>query len=334
MVLTNIRPVVTHGFRRVRVELPLSLGSDFFKGHGHGNDYLVFEEGDSWLVTPEAVQVLCHRTRGVGSDGIVALLDQAPGGTVGRNQRASGSAFRLRMFNPDGSEFERSGNGLRILASYLYVKGRVSLGNPFEVAVGGDTVTMEILEEESGGLLNIAVDMGTASLGMKAVGGESPYLAKGEGIESSLGEEISTTLYGPHGAPLEVCPVSVGNPHCVVFRPKLQDQELLSVGPFLTGHTAFPNGVNVQLATVLGPADVQILIWERGVGRTASSGTSACAVAVAGVGRGLLQPGTIRVGMEGGEFSVTVSDRMRVRLEGPVQPLCTGTLRAELVARL
>jgi len=133
---------------------------------------------------------------------------------------------------------------------------------------------------------------------MEAVGGVGPDSMPDLNVE------------GPDGSDLSVCPVSVGNPHCVVFRPRLQEEELLGLGPFLTKNPAFPKGVNVQLAEVRSSGDVQILIWERGVGRTASSGTSACAVAAAGVRKGLLQPGKIRVGMEGGDFFVTVSHQM------------------------
>ncbi|HEM46242.1 MAG TPA: hypothetical protein ENO23_04265, partial [Alphaproteobacteria bacterium] len=118
---------------------PPTLSASFFKGHGLGNDYLVFEEGDDWVASAPNVRRVCDRHRGVGSDGIVVLLAR-PGGAVpvsGRPSDAPGrggssgapgrgepsgapeSVLRLRMFNPDGSEFERSGNGLRVLASYV-----------------------------------------------------------------------------------------------------------------------------------------------------------------------------------------------------------------------
>ncbi|HET9948797.1 MAG TPA: hypothetical protein VFQ22_07735, partial [Longimicrobiales bacterium] len=103
---------------------PPRLSASFYKAHGLGNDYLVFEEGDAWRASPAAVRAVCHRHTGVGGDGIVALL-------AGR----SGEAFRLRMFNPDGSEFERSGNGLRVLAAYL--AGRLRVRSPYRVEVGG-----------------------------------------------------------------------------------------------------------------------------------------------------------------------------------------------------
>ncbi len=303
---------------------PLSLGSGFFKGHGHGNDYLVFEQGDAWHVTAKTVQAICHRHRGVGGDGIVALLsEEAPKPRrEGPKEESSPPPFRLRMFNPDGSEFERSGNGLRVLGAYLFSKGVVEVDRAFPVEVGGETVGMEILGEEPGGLLNVAVEMGRARFGIDAVGGRPEMFG------------IDSTLSGPDGSPLEVHLVSMGNPHCVVFRDELREGELLELGPFLTTNRAFSAGTNVQLAQIRGAGEVEILIWERGVGRTTSSGTSACAVASACVRGGLLQGGKIRVGMEGGSFSVEVSPQMKVRLEGPIQPLLTGELTQEFLAGL
>ncbi len=302
----------------------LSLGRAFFKAHGHGNDYLVFEEGADWPVTPRTVRGVCHRQRGAGGDGIVALLTPGEGRETrsAAGDRPRDRPFRLRMFNPDGSEFERSGNGLRILGAYLFRKGWVAMGVPFPVEVGGDRVEMEILGRDPHGGLDILVDMGRAAFGMEAVGGTTAGLGPGGTFTDSTGEILS------------VQPVSVGNPHCVVFRDALAEGDLLSLGPFLTTHPAFPEGVNVQLARAVDPRTVEILIWERGVGRTASSGTSACAVASAFVHRGLLSPGRIRVLMEGGSFLVEVTAAGKVRLEGPVQAVADGVLAEDLLEAL
>jgi len=306
------------------VKQGLSLGSAFFKGHGHGNDYLVFEEGPGWTVSPETVQVLCHPHRGIGGDGIVALLSPPPHGgpPEGDSSSRSGSHFRLRMYNPDGSEFERSGNGLRVLGAYLHSKGRVGLGRTFSVEVGGGVVEMEILGEAPGGLLDVAVEMGPARFGIDVVRGNPGSFGPG------------TTLMGPGGESLKVNLVSIGNPHCVLFRSELKEEDLAVLGPFLSANRAFPSGTNVQLASVMGDREVEILIWERGVGRTSSSGTSACAVASAGVQAGLLRAGRITVTMEGGSFAVTVSPESTVRLEGPVQPLFSGEVSKGLLGAL
>jgi diaminopimelate epimerase len=284
----------------------LSLRSRFFKAHGHGNDYLVFEEGTGWEVDPVSVQKVCHRQRGVGSDGIVALL-RGPG-----HEDKPRPPFRLRMFNPDGGEFERSGNGLRVFGAYLFTRGWVEVGVPFPVEVGGDRVSMEILEVLPGGELSIAVDMGEVSFGLEAVAGDPKNFGSGP------------SLVGPRGQELTLNPVSVGNPHCVVFLDELGEEDLLALGPFLTSYAGFTAGTNVQLAKELPGNRVEILIWERGVGRTASSGTSACAAAAASVRTGRAEPGPVRVEMEGGTFTVTVSPTWEVRLEGPVEPLFEG----------
>ena len=128
---------------------------------------------------------------------------------------------------------------------------------------------MEILGKESGRLINVAVEMGKVRFGLEVVGGEEGGLEEGR------------FLSGPDGGKLDIQPVSVGNPHCVTFRESLSEDDLSRLGPFLTGHPAFPQGTNVQLARVVDEGRVEILIWERGVGRTSSSGTSACAVAAA-----------------------------------------------------
>ncbi|MGD2121171.1 MAG: diaminopimelate epimerase [Gemmatimonadota bacterium] len=297
------------------------LGSKFFKGHGHGNDYLVFEEGDFWSVTSEAVRTICHRQRGVGSDGIVALL-------------SSRSPFRVRMYNPDGSEFERSGNGLRILAAYLHLTGRAKIGAGFRVEVGGDEVTIEILGEGKGGIQDVSVEMGKARFGPRAVGADPDSFSSGAPAAQAVSGNQGSVLRGPDGATLEVHPVSLGNPHCVLFRKEPLEADFQELGPFLTGHPSFPNGANVQIARVVSPEEVEILIWERGVGRTSSSGTSACAAAAAGVQAGLLAPGPIRVEMEGGSFTVKVTPQMSVTLRGPVEPLYFGELTEGLLSRL
>jgi diaminopimelate epimerase len=177
---------------------------------------------------------------------------------------------------------------------------------------------MEILGRVGESLINVAVEMGVVQYGLEAVGGVEGGLTEGR------------FLKGPTGEMLDIQPVSVGNPHCVCFREEMSEAELVELGPFLTSHPVFPEGANVQLARVSGEGRVEILIWERGVGRTSSSGTSACAVASACVERGMLQPGRIQVLMEGGDFFVTVTEKRTVRLEGPIQPIMEGEMTPEM----
>ncbi len=281
-----------------------SVGLPFYKAHGLGNDYLVFEEGREWVAEPGAVARVCDRWRGPGGDGIVVLLDDASGGP-----------FRLRMFNPDGSEFERSGNGLRILASHLARTGRVG-SEPFRVEVGGDRIEMTV-HGRSGPLYDVSVEMGRARVGPEAVAMDASAL-DGEG-----------RLAGPDGTPLTLVPVSVGNPHLVVWVDEPTTEELHRLGPFLTAHPSLAHGANVQLARIDGERACRALIWERGVGPTSASGTSSCAVAVAAVHRGSVEPGPVEIRMEGGILDVAVTPDLDVVLRGPVEEVCEGSLSPE-----
>lgn len=274
-------------------------GAGFFRGHGLGNDYLVFPFGDGWAASRAAVRAVCDRWRGVGADGIV--LHSPP------EERP----WRLRMFNPDGSEFERSGNGLRVFAAYAASRGWVG-SEGFAVKVGGDRVRMRVEERLGGGLYDVSVEMGRASLDPADAG-----LAPGwEG----------RPLADPAGGRLDCTLVSVGNPHCVVFTGDLSETALSRLGPFLTAHEAFPAGVNVQLARPVSRGCIEIAIWERGVGRTRASGTSSCAAAVAAAGRGVVDHGDVEVRMEGGTLRVSVSPELEVVLRGPVQEVASGRL--------
>jgi len=289
------------------------LSAAFYKAHGLGNDYLVFEEGGDWLATESNVRLVCDRYRGLGSDGIVVLLHaRIPGETE----------LHLRMFNPDGGEFERSGNGLRVLGSYA--ARRWPDADALTVHVGGDRVEM-VLHGRAGAEHDISVQMGRAATGAEAVSLDVTALLDDGSLE------------GPEGERLTVVPVSVGNPHVVVVvesEDDLTDEALARLGPFVATHPALRHGANMQLACALGPGRSRALIWERGVGRTAASGTSACAVAVALVSRGDLEVGEVRVEMPGGHLGVEVAPDLSVILRGPVAEVCEGRLTEELAASL
>lgn len=285
----------------------------FYKGHGLGNDYLVFEEGDAWPVGAAAVGAVCHRWEGTGGDGVVVLL------------RGEDEPWRLRMFNPDGSEFERSGNGLRILASYLHRTGRVA-EEPFQVHVGGDTIGMRVHGVDRGEY-DVSVQMGRARTGAAAVALDPDALNEAGHLCLDRTE------------PLDAVFVSVGNPHCVVWGDpeafaSLERAALDRIGPRVAPHRAFANGVNVQLARVLDDHTLEALVWERGVGHTAASGTSACAVAVSAVASGRMEAGAKTVRMEGGSLKVTVREALEVELRGAVQAVCDGVLDPGFAARL
>jgi diaminopimelate epimerase len=284
----------------------------FFKGHGLGNDYLVFEAGDDWVATEANVRLVCERHTGVGADGIVVLVD-----LMDHPSDASRVIAHLRMFNPDGGEFERSGNGLRIFGSS--VAGNRPHTHRIDATVGGEEVVI-LVHGRDGSHFDVSVQMGQGRVGREAVS-----LAGG------------TELTDPDGGPLTVVPVSIGNPHLVVVvddasESSFTENRLAAIGPFLSAHPALAHGANVQLARVDGPASCRGFIWERGVGRTSASGTSACAIAVAMVSTGRVAPGLIAVHMPGGSLEVDVTSDLQVVLRGPVQEILNGQLRPEFVA--
>lgn len=277
-----------------------------FKGHGLGNDYLVVTAGNVWPLSSAAIEAVCDRWRGVGGDGIVVLLDPTP-------------PFRLRMFNPDGSEFERSGNGLRIFGAYLAAEGLVDAA-PFEVEVGGDRLRLTVLQRMGEGRYDVSVEMGTARFDDGAVGIDRTILDRDGRAAFPTGEGLEA------GKALEFHAVSIGNPHAVVFDEPMTRDRLREVGSGLGSHEAFTRGVNVQLASSGPPGLVEALIWERGVGWTSASGTSACAVAAAAVRSGRQDPGAIEVRMEGGSLFVEVTAEFDVVLRGLVEEVFRGVL--------
>ena len=291
----------------------LVAGPAFYHAHGLGNDYLVFEAvgvsgPPAWPVTGRTIRSICHHGVGPGSDGLVLLASRYPPDGV----------FEARGYNPDGSEFERSGNGLRVLGSHLHREGLVGHG-PFAVRFGPAPVRMTVHEAGEGGRYDISVEMGRAETGLAAVDGDPSALdGRGRALHPSRG-------------PIGFFPVSVGNPHAVVFS---DGEGLAEIGPFLSTHPAFPSGVNVQLAEVEGPGRLRIRIWERGAGATSASGTSATAAAVAAVRTGRIEPGEVRVRMEGGTLLVRVARELSVTLRGPVDEIAEGRLAEGYLERL
>ncbi|MBI3002104.1 MAG: diaminopimelate epimerase [candidate division NC10 bacterium] len=279
----------------------------FVKAHGLGNDYLVLEEaGLPFPLTPPAIRLLCHRHYGVGSDGILLRTE------------SRAADFGLRIFNPDGSEAEKSGNGLRIFARYLAEAGHAH-ADAFTVETKGGVVRAA-LHRESGRIVDITVDMGRAAFWS----GEIP-------VRGPAREVVQEPLE-VDGERLAVTCVSVGNPHCVVLVDALDAARIRRLGPRLEQHPAFPNRINVQFARVLSRTRVAILIWERGAGFTLASGSSACAVAAACRKIGLTDD-RVTVEMPGGILAIEVAPDFRLRMTGPAEPVCAGTLSADLEAR-
>jgi diaminopimelate epimerase len=285
-----------------------------WKGEALGNDYLVVERADlPWPLTAARCAAICDRHTGLGSDGI---LIRDPSTTSG---------FRLQILNPDGSEAEKSGNGLRIFGAYLHGLGLVT-DDWFSVHLVKDTVRLRV-ERDTGrepassaagavrgsrATLDIRVEMGKASFRGSDVAFQSADVTEGM-------EVVGRTIQLTAGGEAEINTVSLGNPHCVVLVENLDRQDFLLRAPQLCTHNAFAHGTNVQFAHVLDDRVVEILIWERGVGETLASGSSACAAACAAVRRGLMPYGRKEVRMTGGTAEVEVLDEYDVRLRGPAR---------------
>jgi diaminopimelate epimerase len=267
----------------------------YVKSHGLGNDYIVIDPAKvPFAVTPEAVRIICDRHRGVGSDGVLLVSP------------ADGADFGVRIFNPDGSEAEKSGNGARIFAKFLRDHGYTE-ADRFTLHTPGGRVSC-ILRHEEGRVAEVTVDMGKARF-----------------------DPLDAIVVD--GRRMEVTSVSIGNPHCVVIVPDLADIDVFTLGPRIETHPAFPKGTNVQFAQVVSRSEVRILIWERGAGYTLASGSSSCAVAAACHRRGLVDRRVI-VSMPGGSLAIAIEDDGEIRMHGPVEEICEGDLSQDLLRRL
>jgi diaminopimelate epimerase len=278
----------------------------FAKGHGLGNDYIVMEQATlPGALSERAIVRVCDRNWGVGSDGILLLVPTT---------RAD---FGLRIFNPDGSEAEKSGNGLRIFAKYLWDHGHAHGRKTFTVDTRGGVV--ECTCHERDGRVNfVTVEMGRATFRALDIPMNGPDR-----------EVVSVPLQLADGRTLTATAVSVGNPHCVVFVDRLDEADVRALGPQLERHPAFPQRTNVQFARVAGRDAVDILIWERGAGYTLASGSSSCGAAAAAVRNGLCDHGRVTVRMPGGTLVIEVRADWSLRLEGPVEEVYTGRLSEE-----
>ena len=279
----------------------------FVKSHGLGNDYFTLNEAElSFSLNEKNIQMLCDVHYGIGSDGILLKVP------------SSKADFGLKIYNPDGSEAEKSGNGLRIFAKYLYDYGHTS-GKKFTIETLGGLVTAEISQETNGKANQVKVDMGKAIFNSHQV----PVLSdESECLDHPLNIIDETYLIN--------C-VSVGNPHCVILRDRLSKAEILKHGSEIENHPLFPNRINVQFAKVLSRSEVEILIWERGAGYTLASGSSSCAVAAVMVKKGLTDR-KLTLKMPGGILHIEIDEAWNIRMEGEVKEIASGYLSDELIA--
>jgi diaminopimelate epimerase len=283
--------------------------NSFVKMHGLGNEYIILEnENIDFHLSKQAIMRLCNIHFGIGSDGIVMKVPSIK------------ADFGFRVYNPDGSEAEKSGNGLRILCKYLYDYGYAK-SRQFSLETMTDIVYADIVEEEKGKAKMIRVDMGRAIFASRSIP-----------VNSDLPEFIGQKIIAGDRE-FEVNCVSVGNPHCVVIKQELDEKEIRTYGPLLENHQLFPNRINVQFAKVLSDHDARILIWERGAGFTLASGSSSCAASCVLVKRGLIK-GDLTMHMQGGTLKIQIDENWNIRMTGEVREIARGVLTPELLEDL
>lgn len=290
--------------RRKAAAHRLGQGMKFVKYHGLGNDYLVIPADEvAGALAPRRVRRICHRHYGMGADGI--LLGPLP---------SASCDFGLRIFNPDGSEAEKSGNGLRIFSRYLYDRGLVQ-GKAFTVDTRGGRVVCRVLD----GGQAVTVEMGKVS-----------FLSTRIPVAGEEREVLRERLCLA-GATFEYCEATVGNPHCVILGAPVTPQLARHYGPLIENDPRFPQRTNVQFLEVLDRRNIRIEIWERGAGYTLASGSSSTAAAAVAHRLGLCDA-AVTVHMPGGDLAIRFSQDFAATMTGPVTRVAEGTMDREMFA--
>ena len=259
----------------------------FTKMQGLGNDYL-YVYGEVPADIAALSQRLSDRHFGAGSDGMIY---------IGPSDAAD---FSMRIFNADGSEAKMCGNGIRCVGKYVYDKGYTDKTRiTVETLSGIRTLDLNI---RCGKVRTVTVDMGLAEAGSD--------------MELPVGEETV------------ICtPVSVGNPHAVIFISDIEKAPVTTLGPILEKHCSFPGGVNVEFVQVLSEQKLRMRVWERGSGVTMACGTGACASAAAAVKKGFCRADEpVAVVLDGGQLAITVGSDGAVSMTGPAETVYEGEL--------
>lgn len=274
------------------------------KYHGLGNDYLIYDPNRNACELQERqVEALCRRNLGVGADGILygPFFD--------------GDKMRVRIFNPDGSEAEKSGNGIRIFSKYLKDMGYVTEESYVLHTKAGETRVTFL--NEQGDLMR--VDMGYPE-----------FVAKKIPVVGFEGEIVNEAIFFGDNFYNATC-VSLGNPNCVLMLEEVSQKKAMQLGPYVENSRYFPNRINMQLCQVLDRENIQIEIYERGAGYTYASGTGACAAAAASHKMGFVGD-RVTVHMHGGELLVEFARDGRIDMTGPVVYIGSITLAEQFFA--
>jgi len=279
----------------------------FSKYHGLGNDFVVVDlrgaqpvDGEPWPEDPDVVRALCARQFGVGADGVLPILPPV----------TDGAHARMRVLNADGGEAEMCGNGLRCVAKYLYERDPKLRHDPLRIDTGAGLLSCA-MTVDGDTVASVTVDMGR------------PRLQRAEiPMTGPAGERCLAVPLALDGRTLAITAVSMGNPHAIAFvdetGPALRALAERH-GPAVEHHAWFPQRTNAEFAHVVGPTEIELVVWERGCGITLACGTGACATAVAACLAGHSQPGKeIEVKLLGGSLAITVAeDYGTVFMRGP-----------------
>ncbi len=274
---------------------------DFYKYHALGNDYIVIDPNKIDVsLSPDNIRLICHRNFGIGSDGILY-------GPIFGSEK-----MKLRILNPDGSEAEKSGNGIRIFSKYLLDAGYIT-SRTFKLITLGGEVTIEITDS-SIPLITVKMGAVTFQSDLIPVAGSSREVIQNDLLIDSV--------------PLKMTCLSIGNPHCIIPMPNISKEIASALGPRIETHQMFPNRINVQFLKVLDRQNIQIEIWERGAGYTLASGSSSCAAASAAYRLGLTNE-TMKVHMPGGKIDISIQPNGDVYMTGSVSNVMEGRFAPE-----
>ncbi|HXA44744.1 MAG TPA: diaminopimelate epimerase [Candidatus Angelobacter sp.] len=274
----------------------------FTKYHALGNDYIVIDPKDLVLpLTTGQIKTICHRNFGVGSDGI--LLGPLP---------AENARYALKIYNPDGSLAEKSGNGLRIFSRYLWDS---KLVGPEEFAIQTDGGVVRSTVFENGRM--VRVEMGKVSFESEKIPVTGPR-------REVINEKISVG-----GREFTFCAATIGNPHCVLPLEEISAKLANEFGPLLEVHPFFPRKTNVQFLKIIDRANIQIEIWERGAGYTLASGSSSSAAAAVAHRLGLVDR-KVSVHCPGGVIKIEIRDGYDILMTGSVTQVSSGKISPEI----
>lgn len=283
----------------------------FTKMQGAGNDFVVLDGMRQAIdMTPERARALADRHFGIGADQI--LLVEAPS--------HPGADFRYRIFNADGGEVEHCGNGARCFVRFVHEQG-LSRRNPLRAEIATGLITLH--ESESG---DVTVDMGQTRHGPQAVGFDAT------GLESSTyGSDTLWHLPLPDGGHALLSLVGISNPHAVLVVDDTAAAPVATIGPFIESHARFANRVNAGFMQIIDRHNVSLRVYERGAGETLACGTGACAAAVAGIRRGLLDS-PVRVHTRGGVLDVSWHGE-QLQMSGPATTVFSGSIDVDALVR-